>query len=129
MLDGQSFMTDVLVRMRVAGHRLAKRALEAAREDVEAAQQLLSSTKEAADARAARAAQAERAAQQQAREAKAAAKAANEEVRLLLMTLSSYSSALLAMPSNCRLSQLRANVHHMSFISRFTSLLQGENDG
>ncbi len=94
-------MMDVLVRMRVAGHRLAKEALEAAREDVEAAQQLLSSTKEAADARAARAAQAERAAQQQAREAKAAAKAANEEVRFLLMTLLSYSSALLAMPSDC----------------------------
>ena len=62
-------------------------ALEAAREDAAATQQLLASTKEFADARAARAAQAERDAQRQAQEAKAAAEAANAEVLSCLLLL------------------------------------------
>lgn len=63
--------------------RLAKEALEVAKEEAEAARTLVATTKEVAEARAARAAQAAQAAQQQAREARAAAKAADEEVRPL----------------------------------------------
>lgn len=53
-----------------------------AKEEAEACRDLVTTTKEAADARAARAAQAAKAAQQQARDARAAAKAADEEVLL-----------------------------------------------
>ena len=97
-------------------NRQLNATLEATREEAAAAEQLLASIKEAADARMVRAAQAERDAQQQAREAKATAKAANEEVLCrspfllcCLSKMSSYTSTLGVRPTGIATGSIELN--------------------